>query len=295
MRPENMSGMQAGGFHWSFLLMVVVLVLAIIGIFFLIRYFVRPVDVSNLGTAKIASTDDPPPKEPLDDVERDTFVVIPDISGYTHFMQLTRFAAGHAQFVVAQLLDALITAARPPLSPTRVEGDSVMFYAVSDRGDPAQGASGPKVAAAVHDMLTAFYRRRAELFAGNLCPCEACKHITELDLKVVVHRGDILRYRLRGLEDLSGMAVIEAHRLLKNSVGRNRYVLVSEAAAEDVRLPWELAAERHRERYDGVGEVRCDLYPLKEEPVPVSEVAKSPVRDMAGKLGSNVQTITGAP
>ncbi len=289
-----MGGIQGGGFHWPFVLMVVILALAIIGIVFLTRYFIRPVDVSDLGYARVASTDDPPPKEPLDDVERDTFVVIPDISGYTHFMQLTRFAAGHAQFVVAQLLDALITAARPPLSPTRVEGDSVMFYAVSDRGDPAEGASGPIVAAAVHDMVTAFYRRRAELLAGNLCPCEACKHITELDLKVVVHRGDILRYRLRGLEDLSGMAVIEAHRLLKNSVGRNRYVLVSEAAAEDVRLPWKLTPERHRERYDGVGEVRCDLYPLEQDPVPVSKVAKSPVRDMAGKLSSNVQTITGA-
>ncbi len=289
-----MGGIQGGGFHWPFVLMVVILALAIIGIVFLTRYFIRPVDVSDLGYARVASTDDPPPKEPLDDVERDTFVVIPDISGYTHFMQLTRFAAGHAQFVVAQLLDALITAARPPLSPTRVEGDSVMFYAVSDRGDPAEGASGPIVAAAVHDMVTAFYRRRAELLAGNLCPCEACKHITELDLKVVVHRGDILRYRLRGLEDLSGMAVIEAHRLLKNSVGRNRFVLVSEAAAKDVRLPWKHRPERHREHYDGVGEVRCDLYPLEQEPVPVSKVAKSPVRDMAGKLSSNVQTITGA-
>ncbi len=294
-----MGGMQGGGFHWSLILMVAILVLAIIGIVFLIRYFIRPVDVRTLGSASVTGdgdppVDDPPPEEPLGDVERDTFVVIPDISGYTRFMQLTRFAAGHAQFVVAQLLDALITAARPPLSPTRVEGDSVMFYAISDRGDPTEGTSGPRVAAAVHDMVTAFYRKRAELLAGNLCPCEACEHITELDLKVVVHRGDILRYRLRGLEDLSGMAVIEAHRLLKNSVGRDRYVLVSEAAAGDVRLPWTLAPEQHVERYDGVGEVRCNLYPLEEEPVPVSEVAKSPVRDMAGKLASNVKTITGS-
>ena len=285
--------MQGGGFHWPFVLMIAILSLAIIGIVFLIRYFIRPVDVSTLGSAKGASANDPPSGIPPDDVERDTFVVIPDISGYTRFMQLTRFAAGHAQFLVAQLLDVIITAARPPLSPTRVEGDSVMFYAVSDHDDPAKGASGSSVAEAVHDMVTAFYRKREELLTGNLCPCEACKHIAELELKVVVHRGDVLRYRLRGMEDLSDMAVIEAHRLLKNSVGRNRYVLVSEAAAEDIRLFWKLAPEKHRERYDGIGEVLCDLYSLEEETGQVSDIAKSPVHDMAGKLASNMQAITG--
>ena len=168
-----------------------------------------------------------------------------------------------------------------------------MFYAVSDRDNSTEGVSGPRVGAAVHDMVTAFYLKRDELLASNLCPCEACKYIPELDLKVVVHRGDIMRYRLRGLEDLSGMAVIEAHRLLKNSVGRNRYVLVSEAAAEDVRLLWKLAPNKHREHYDGVGEVLCDLYSLDEETGQTGENAKSPVRDMAGKLASNVQAITG--
>ena len=293
MRLETVVGMQNVGFHWPFVLMIAILVLAVVGIVFLTRYFIRPVDVSTLGSAKVASVDNLPPGDPPDEVERDTFVVIPDISGYTRFMQLNRFAAGHAQFVVAQLLDVIITAALPPLSPTRVGGDSVMFYAVSDRDDVTEGASGPSVAAAVHDMVTAFYRKRDELLASNLCPCEACKYIPELDLKVVVHRGDILRYRLRGLEDLSGMAVIEAHRLLKNSVGQDCYVLVSEAAAKDVRLLWKLAPEKHREHYDGVGEMRCDLYSLGDETGSASEIAKSSVRDVVGKLASNVRAITG--
>ena len=168
-------------------------------------------------------------------MERDAFVVIPDISGYTRFMRLNRFAAGHAQFVVSRLLDTLITAARSALAPTRVEGDSVMFYAVSERGDPAKGTSGARVAGAIQSMVEAFYGKRTALRASNLCPCEACQHIDDLDIKVVVHRGPMLHYRLQGLQDLSGLAVIEAHQLLKNSLGLQRYVLVSEAAASDIR------------------------------------------------------------
>ncbi len=286
--------MQGGGFHWPVVLMIAVLVLAIIGIVFLIRFFIQPMDVSKLGSAQTVNTDDPQSRDPAVNAERDTFVVIPDISGYTRFMHLTRFAAGHAQFVVSQLLDVMITAALPSLSPTRVGGDSVMFYAVSERDDPESGVSGSGVAAAVQDMVTAFYRKRDELLAGNLCPCEACEHIPGLELKVVVHRGDIMHYRLRGLEDLSGMAVIEAHRLLKNSVGRNHYVLVSEAAAENVRLHWELEPEKHRESYEGIGEVACDLYLLEEQTGPENDIDKSPVLDMAAKLVSNLQTIVGS-
>lgn len=284
--------MPGADYHWPMLLMVALLTFAIIGMVFVVRYFIRPVDMSKPDSGKSVIDSNPPP---VDSVERDTYIVIPDISGYTRFMQLTRFAAGHAHFVVAQILDEIITAALPVLTPTRVEGDSVMFYAEAEGGDQAADASGADIAAAVRKMVEAFYRKRDELLASNLCPCEACSHIPNLDLKVVVHRGDVLRYRLRGLEDLSGMAVIEAHRLLKNSLGRDRYVLVSDAAAEQVRLHWKLESNRHRESYEGVGEVHCDLYLLEEEIVTQGEIEKSPLHDMTGKLVSNLQTMVGQP
>lgn len=133
---------------------------------------------------------------------------------------------------------------------------------------------------------------RGDLAASNLCPCEACQHITDLDIKVIVHRGAIMRYELRGLEDLSGVAVIEAHRLLKNSLGRDRYVLVSETASADVELPWERAPAVHVEPYDDVGEVRCDVYFLDDGQA-ADDGAVSRVRDLAGKLASNARTLAG--
>lgn len=282
-----------GEFHWPIILMIVILILAFVGIVFLVNYFIRRVEIDTSTLLPPVKTCDPLPTSPVNNAERDTFVVIPDISGYTRFMHLTRFAAGHAQFVIAQLLDAIITSAAP-LSPTRVGGDSVMLYAVSNQDNPATGASGDDVATAIQNIVTAFYRKRDALLSGNLCPCEACQYIPGLDLKVVVHRGKIQHYHLRGLQDLSGMAVIEAHRLLKNSVNSNRYVLVSAAAAEDVHPDWQLEAAPHREYYDGIGEVCCNLYLLEEAIHPPTDMVKSPIRDMAGKLARNLETIIGA-
>jgi len=143
----------------------------------------------------------------------------------------------------------------------------------------------------VRALVVAFYRRRNDLVAGNVCPCEACGHVAELDLKVIVHRGDVVKYRLHGLEDLGGFAVIEAHRLLKNGLGRTRYVLVSEAASPGLSLPWESLPAAHAERYDDIGEIRCDVYPLDEVLDTISDAKVSRLRDFAGKLARNVHPV----
>ena len=45
------------------------------------------------------------------------------------------------------------------------------------------------------------------------------------------------------------------HRLLKNSVGMNEYVLLTEAAQQDLQLPLTLLS-KGVETYDGIGAVR---------------------------------------
>ena len=293
-----------GGWHtWVPLSMIAIL--TVLGIFtaFLIYFFTRPAPrtiVEQLGIPQ------PRDHEPVtaahgntssQSEERDTFMVIPDISGYTKFISMNRFSAGHAQYVVSQLLDAIIEAAQPPLTATRVEGDAVVFYAVSVRNKSTEGTSGDEIGQAILDLVEAYYRRRAELIAGNGCPCDACNRIEGLDLKVVVHRGPIMHYLLKGLEDLGGFAVIATHRLLKNSLGKDRYVLVTQAAGEDIRLPLPLVQSGHRESYDGVGEIVCDVYEFEPDAQAMNRASGDGIRmttktrDIIAKLGKNAQAL----
>jgi hypothetical protein len=57
----------------------------------------------------------------------------------------------------------------------------VVFYAVSSCGAPETGVTGDAVAEAVVSLVGAYYRKRAELVARNLCPCEACSHLSPTD------------------------------------------------------------------------------------------------------------------
>jgi hypothetical protein len=274
------------------LVVVFLAVTAVVGIVLIVRFFLQPSDSRPFALMRARLPGARVTPMPADGHERDTYVVIPDISGYTRFMRLNRFAGGHAQFVVTELLDAILTAAVPPLSATRIEGDSIMFYATSIDADPGSGVDGETVAGAVHDLVSAFYLKRAVLATGNLCPCAACRDIADLDIKVVVHRGDVVHYYLHGLEDLGGFVVIEAHRLLKNSLERSHYVLVSEAAARSVTLSWRREPEAHCESYDDIGDVSCDLYLLEDGSVG-DIVAVPRMRDLTGKLAANARDLVG--
>lgn len=221
---------------------------------------------------------------------RDTALVMPDISGYTRFLHLSRFAEAHAQHIVSELLQAIIAGAAPTLTTAKVEGDAVLLYAPLD-GPHAR--TPDQIADAVDALLRAFYRRLDELARSNLCHCDCCRHLGDLDLKAVVHRGPVTAYRLDRFTELSGMPVIVTHRLLKNSVQTPRYVLVTEAAST---LAPRFAANGRTtvETCRDVGEVTCTLHPFERAdvaPAGDGDSGRAALRDTAAKLAANLRSL----
>jgi len=287
--------------------MLVLLLLAVLGTFFLVRYFLRPVTTKGLGKRVVSSVlrsaigsgngKVEPALAASVTEESDTFVVIPDISGYTRYMSLNRFSVGHAQYVISQLLNAMIDAVRPVLNPTHIEGDAIIFYAVSSANGSTTGVSGDRVSLVVVDLLNAFYAERLKLQDDNACPCHACQHIDNLNLKVIVHYGPLLHSKLKTFENLSGMAVIAGKRLLKNSLAMDRYVLVTDAAARVINLPLPVIVDEHREIYDDIGSIGARVYGFEPEQMFVELKSERRVplpaqmRDAMRKLVENARTL----
>ena len=221
---------------------------------------------------------------------RDTALVMPDISGYTRFLHLSRFAEAHAQHIVTELLQAIIAGAAPTLTTAKVEGDAVLLYAPLD-GPHAR--TPEQVAEAVEALIRAFYVRLDELDRSNLCRCECCQHLGDLDLKAVVHRGPVTAYRLDRFTELSGMPVIVTHRLLKNSARTPRYVLVTDAAA-DLGPRFAADGQATVENCHDVGEVDCTRHPFdRAEVAPAHDRARgrAPLRDATAKLLANLRSL----
>jgi len=219
--------------------------------------------------------------------EREAYIVIPDISGYTRFMRLNHFSMAHAQYAISALLQSVIAAAGK-LRPAKVEGDAVMLCGWCDSRPDA--VSGDEVAATTADILNAFYNKRAELLRDNVCRCNACGNLEQLDLKIIVHRGVVFAYDLQGGEELSGLTVIVAHRLLKNKLGLDRYILVTEAASRDMSLEFLAEAQSFVETCDDVGEVAFNLYRFEPSDLAPDEPAAA-ARGLAARLADTTRKL----
>lgn len=152
-------------------------------------------------------------------------IILLDISGYTRFIRLHKMSLIHAEKIISELFEAVIQTAAPPVVLNKLQGDAVLFYAPVQE---EQSASA-EILRQVRAFFIAFISKERELISVcNYCVCEACAQVKELKLKAIVHIGDIVIKKILQFEEIAGESVILAHRLLKNSVEEEEYILMSE-------------------------------------------------------------------
>ena len=141
-----------------------------------------------------------------------SLLFIPDISGFTKFVQSTEVE--HSRYVIAELLEVLISANTEGLTLAEIVGDALFFYKEGDV------LSQEKLLAQIETMFTAFYSHLNLLEKNRICPCIACATAPKLQLKIISHIGEDLQFlTVQGNRKPFGGSVIETHRLLKK-IGR---------------------------------------------------------------------------
>ena len=208
--------------------------------------------------------------------QRQVFLILIDISGYTRFTKLHRLSAMHAEQIISDLLESIIQRATFPLVVHEILGDSVNFYAIADGGK--DGAL--EVRRQVGAIFDAFRLREGELISDcSLCVCQACINVGKLHLKAVLHYGQAIFSNISGFRKVAGEDVILAHRLLKNSVPEKEYILETESFFQLAGAS-PVTQEARSERYEDLGEVRVRVsYPAES-----IGAAKAADRSLLSKL-----------
>ena len=165
---------------------------------------------------------------------RRAHIILVDISGYTQFIRLHRMSVLHAEHIITELLECVIDASSHPLILNKLEGDAALFYAFADEGvGPAEELGQRSAEVVLHQIekfFDVFRKREQELVSEcTLCLCDACAMAGELRIKVIAHTGKILVKQIRQFEEIAGEDVILAHRLLKNSIASDEYLLLTDA------------------------------------------------------------------
>ncbi|MDE5421652.1 DUF2652 domain-containing protein [Ancylomarina sp. DW003] len=157
-----------------------------------------------------------------------SLLFIPDISGFTKFIQSTEVE--HSQHVIAELLEILLEANANEYQLAEVEGDALFFYQENEV------PSLESLLAKGERMFTAFYSHLKQFEKNRICPCNACATAPNLNLKIIAHSGQLQFMTIQDKRKPFGQEVIEAHRLMKNSIQSDNYMLLSQDLSEDVHL-----------------------------------------------------------
>lgn len=193
-------------------------------------------------------------------------LVLADISGYTRFVTANAKTLAHSQTIIIELIHALLEQTELPLEVAKLEGDAIFLYV--RKQNPAY--PWPEVRLWMGKKLLTFFgifnEKLKELSQSSLCHCSACTHVERLRIKLVVHSGVALFHQVQSFSELSGADVILVHRLLKNSVNADQYLLLTEAARSDLEFEERVQFKPGRELYENYGQlVTCIHFPFGEE------------------------------
>jgi hypothetical protein len=208
-------------------------------------------------------------------------LLIADIGGYTDYMRSHRMSLGHAEANTARLLEKLIDAARD-FDLIGIEGDAAFLSRQADALD-----SDAMVAAtlqAVVSMHRAFHIERQHV-ATNLCPCDGCAQADNLKLKFVAHIGEVASQTIKQRRTLVGIDVIFVHRLLKNPVPVDEYVLLSEALYRTGGGALPDRVHEVSQDLEGIGLVRTYFVDFEDLAGPLPPL---PDPSLLGRLGTTV-------
>ena len=152
-------------------------------------------------------------------------ILIADITGYTRFLSVTDVE--HANFVIANLFSAMLDESPSDLKVMEVEGDALFCWIPREEG----GFGIDRFIDLVHHQFVRFIgvQRWFTEVRGSECGCRACVNVGGLKIKFILHYGQAGSYRIANFEKIAGLDVIVAHRLMKNSVPEEEYVLMTDA------------------------------------------------------------------
>ena len=188
-----------------------------------------------------------------------TALVVADISGYTRFVVFRKLSQLHAEQIITDLIEAVAAKARHPLQLNKLEGDAAFFVAPIEAAD--KGAMDD-IVAQVWSFFEAFRKTQAEHFKGCVggCRCSGCRTLQNLRLKAIVHVGDVVHKTIGDFQEVAGEAVILIHRLLKNTVPGDEYLLLTEHAADSIQSLPIPQVGTHVEQVEDLGPVKVVVY-----------------------------------
>lgn len=193
-------------------------------------------------------------------LSKSAFIFIPDISGFTKFVNETEIS--HSLHIISELLELIINADQLNLTVSEIEGDAILFY----RDDVPEIQD---IIEQCQKTFIAFHNHIQRYDTERICRCGACETAFNLSLKFVVHAGSLQKMKIKNHEKLHGSDLILAHRFLKNNISISEYILISDQFNSETLLKalqrYEWAGiKRGLGVFENLGEIPYSYIPMDQ-------------------------------
>jgi len=207
-------------------------------------------------------------------METRALLFIPDISGFTKFV--TETESKHSKHIISELIELILDSNVLNMEVSEIEGDAVLFY---KKGDPPALQDLIKQ---VKKTFIEFHTQLRVIQRDNVCQCGACRTAANLTLKFITHFGYLEEVAIQNFTKIMGSDVILAHRLLKNTIDNNEYLLLTDdylntQETQNQQLESWIQFNIHQESFKNFERVGVKYIPLsviKEEVPDVSKFKK---------------------
>ena len=159
---------------------------------------------------------------------KESFLFIPDISGFTEFVNNTEIE--HGQHIISELLQNVIDSNSLDMTVSEVEGDAVLFY------KHEQVPSFNEIAKQAETIFLNFHNHLQRYEVERICQCGACSTAANLSIKMVAHVGEIGFTTVNNAKKPYGADLVLIHKLLKTGVTENEYIMLSELLFDSLKL-----------------------------------------------------------
>ncbi|MBL4704637.1 MAG: DUF2652 domain-containing protein [Flavobacteriales bacterium] len=201
---------------------------------------------------------------------------MPDISGYTEFINQTD--VDHSGHIISELLELILENNTLGLTLAEVEGDALFMYSLKEDWSLSE------IKAQVKKMFLAFHEHLLLYKHQRICDCGACSSANRLTLKFIVHIANIDFIEVAGNRKPYGPEIIKLHRLLKNDVPSNEYLLFSQDSVNALQIDTTKEnAQSYETQYDFGNSkyLAIDIGKYKSE---VSSIPSFPITKAKSKI-----------
>jgi len=190
-----------------------------------------------------------------------SFLFIPDISGFTEFEKQTEI--NHSRHIISELQELIIDSDQLGMTVAEIEGDAVIFC----KSDSVPSLAG--ILQQAEEMFLKFHTHLKRYENERICQCGACRNVANLSLKIIAHASKIESISVEGSEKPYEQEVILVHKLLKNQIKSNEYLLMTKQLFENSdelesisEKDWVLV-NSGRSVYEDLGTVDYKFIPFK--------------------------------